>query len=489
MSLHLWEKSSPRWQILVFTVLSVSLGLLLGLTVGRTSNTALLFAIALASIVVLLTIANLEFGLLVFIVLTYLRVSDIAVHNYGAPSLARLFIALLVLSLALRWAVSGHLPKGWLKPAVLVLAYALVIFGSIIYANDFASAQGAAGDFWKDGLITILVVALIQKKGTFRHVVWALILAGIFVGSLSVYQYLTGTFDNTYLGFAEAPVQNIVGETEGNRVAGPIGDPNFYAQILVVLVPLAINRMVNEKSILLKLLAAYGVFIISLSILYTFSRGGVIALLAALIALAFYRPPRLWVTGILVAAVWVALLLMPSTFMDRMSTVTDVLTGEQDVRSEVSFRGRTSEVLSAWYMFLDHPILGVGANNYPVNYQTYARKLGLDNRATLREPHNLFIQIAAETGILGLLVFGSILYYIFRCVYLTRKGFTNIGDRDSFDLIGAFSAALIGYLTAAMFIHGAYPRYFWLLAGIGMALPQVLKHSIQLLEDKDLRSH
>lgn len=489
MSLHLWEKSSPRWQILIFTALSVILGLLVGLTVGRTSNTALLYAIAFASIVVLLTIANLEFGLLVFIVLTYLRISDIAVHNYGTPSLARLFIALLVLSLALRWAVSGQLPKGWIKPAVLVLAYALVIFGSIIYAADLASAQGAAADFWKDGLITILVVALIQKKGTFRNVVWALIMAGIFVGSLSVYQYLTGTFDNNYLGFAEAPVQNIVGQTEGNRVAGPIGDPNFYAQILVVLIPLAINRMVSEKSILLKLLAGYGVFIISLSILYTFSRGGVIALLAALIALAFYRPPRLWVIGVMVAVVWVAGLLMPSTFIDRMATVTDVLTGEQDPRSEVSFRGRSSEMLSAWYMFLDHPLLGVGANNYPVNYQTYARKLGLDNRATLREPHNLFIQIAAETGILGLLVFGFILYYIFRCIHLTRKGFAKIGDRDTFDLIGAFSAALIGYLAAAMFIHGAYPRYFWLLAGIGMALPQVLKHSFQLLENKGLRSH
>jgi O-antigen ligase len=475
MSLQHLENNPQRWPMLVFSALAIIIGFSIGTAVGISPSVYYLIAIALFMVLVLLSIANLELGLLVFVVITYLRVSDIAVHDYGAPSIARLFIVILVFSLIMRWAVTGHFPKGWIKPAVLVLVYGLVIFGSSLYAAEYTSAQEAAADFWKDGLITILIVALIQKKSTFRKVIWALLLAGIFVATISVYQYNTGTFDNNYLGFAEAPVLNIIGETEGNRVAGPIGDPNFYAQILVVLVPLAINRMLAEKSIWLKLLAGYGILIITLTILYTYSRGGVIALIAALIALAFYKPPRLGWLGIMLAIGVVAILFMPASFMDRMSTITDVISGEQDVRSEVSIEGRTSEMLSAWYMFLDHPILGVGANNYPTNYQTYARKLGLDNRATLREPHNLFLEVAAETGLFGLMVFGYILYYIFKSIQRTRSGFTQLGDHQFVDLIGAFSAGLIGYLTAAMFIHGAYPRYFWLLAGIAMALPQVLQ--------------
>lgn len=489
MSLHLWEKSSPKWYSVIFAVLAIIAGAAIGVSVAGGVNPTWLIAIVLGLILAVMTISNLEFGLLVFIVLTYLRVSDIAVHEYGAPSIARIFIGLLVGALVLRWAVTNEFPRGWVKPAVLVIAYGIVIFGSILYANDFASAQAAAADYWKDGLITVLVVALLQNRRTFRAVIWALILAGIFVASISVYQYLTGTFDNNYWGFAEAPLQNIVGETEGNRVAGPIGDPNFYAQILVVLVPLAINRMVNEKKVFLKILAGYGAVVITLAIFYTFSRGGLVALLGALVALAFYRPPKLRVVIVMVAVMWVVVLLMPDLFMERMRTVTDVITGKGDVQSEVSMRGRSSEMLSAWYMFVDHPILGVGANNYPINYQTYSRKLGLDNRATLREPHNLFIQVAAETGILGILIFGFILYYIFRCLFVTRRAFSEEGDREYFDLVGAFSAALIGYLIAAMFIHGAYPRYFWLLAGIGMALPQIVKHQDHIYEGKGLRSH
>ncbi len=475
MTLTHWESPSPRWLIVLFAILAIVIGALIGMAVGISPSIYLLFAATLFLVIVLLTLTNLEFGLLVFIVLTYLRVSDIAVHNYGAPSIARIFIAILVGSIFLRWAVTGHFPKGWLKPAVLVLAYALVIFGSILYASDIASAQASAADYWKDGLITILMVALIQKKSTFRYVIWALILAGIFVASISVYQFNTGTFDNNYWGFAEAPLLNLVDQTEGNRVAGPIGDPNFYAQILVVLVPLAINRMIFEKRTLLKVIAGVGVLVFILAILYTYSRGGIIALIAALVALAIYRPPRLPVVGIFIAIFAVAMLMMPDAFLDRMGALTGVLSGEQNTKSEVSIRGRTSEMLSAWYMFIDHPILGVGADNYPVNYQTYARKLGLDNRATLREPHNLFLEVAAETGLLGLLIFGYILFYIFQCIHRARSGFAQLGDDSFFDLIGAFSAGMIGYLTAAMFIHGAYPRYFWLLAGIAMALPQVLQ--------------
>ena len=39
----------------------------------------------------------------------------------------------------------------------------------------------------------------------------------------------------------------------------------------------------------------------------------------------------------------------------------------------------------------------------------------------------------------------------------------------------AFGIGLLGYLTAALFVHAAYPRYFWLLVGIALALPQTAR--------------
>lgn len=476
MTTQFWEKILFRWRVLIFGALAIALGFLIGIGVGLTPNIFLPIAAGLGSVVAILSLTNLEFGLLVFIIITYLRVSDIAVNYYNAPSIARPFFFLLVVAVVLNWAITKKNPKGWLTPAVLILAYGLIIFGSIFYATDFSSAQAAADDYWKDGLIAVLVAALIQKKSTFRHVIWALLLSGIFVGTISVIQYLTGTFSNTYFGFAQAPLLQIVGETQGNRVAGQIGDPNFYAQIMVVLVPLAINRMLSEKSTILKLLAGYGLLVISLTIIFTFSRGGFFALLTALLVLAFYRPPRLPLLVIFLAGAWVIILLLPSSFLDRMGTITDLLSGQQDVRTESSFRGRASELIAAWQMFADHPIMGVGIKNYPAYYLQYSRQLGLDSRTTQREPHNLFLEIAAETGIMGLLAFGSILFFIFRYVNYARKSLEKSGDIDFKDLVGAYSASMIGYLAAAMFIHGAYPRYLWLLAGIAFALPNIVKN-------------
>ena len=483
MSVQLLEKHPSRTHIWIFTLIAVILGAVIGVVVGKVVNGYLLLAVAVSIVVGLLTIANLEFGLNVFILLTYLRLSDILVHNYNAPSIARAMIVLLLVTIGLRWAISGHLPKGWIKPTILVAIYAIVIFGSILYAANFVSAQEAAADYWKDGLITILVVALLQNKKIFRQVVWTLIIAGIFMSVISVYQYNTGTFSNNYFGFAESAVQNIVGETEGNRVAGPIGDPNFYAQILVVLVPLALDRFLNEKSTMLKILAAVGAIVITLTVFYTFSRGGFLALLVALAAFAVYKKIKLYQILILVIIVSLLLVMMPNTFLSRMGTIPDVLTGQMDTRSEVSFRGRASEMLSALYMFMDHPVLGVGVNNYPEYYQYYARQFGLDTRAEAREPHNLFLQVAAETGLLGSMIFGAILVFCFLAIQQARKGFRNLQDKNTYDLIGAFSSGLIGYLAASMFIHGAYPRYLWLLVGIALALPQILKTEKQTREN------
>src|SRR5581483_3426456 len=56
-------------------------------------------------------------------------------------------------------------------------------------------------------------------------------------------------------------------------------------------------------------------------------------------------------------------------------------------------------------MFLDSPLVGVGAGNYPLLYPEYSRDLGVVAVASEFYPHNLYLQVAAETGTLGLLTF------------------------------------------------------------------------------------
>jgi hypothetical protein len=59
--------------------------------------------------------------------------------------------------------------------------------------------------------------------------------------------------------------------------------------------------------------------------------------------------------------------------------------------------------------------------------------------------------------------------------------------KDMTSMVSAFAIGLLGYMVASIFVHAAYPRYFWLLAGIVMALPQLSAETIKSRSTK-LRS-
>jgi hypothetical protein len=70
-------------------------------------------------------------------------------------------------------------------------------------------------------------------------------LSASFVSLLSTYQNLTGNTTQTFFGLANAPIHQIVDEFDSVRVTGPLDDPNFYAQTLLMVLPLTIYRAVT----------------------------------------------------------------------------------------------------------------------------------------------------------------------------------------------------------------------------------------------------
>jgi O-antigen ligase len=74
----------------------------------------------------------------------------------------------------------------------------------------------------------------------------------------------------------------------------------------------------------------------------------------------------------------------------------------------------TAERLAHWiaglHMFLDHPVLGVGIGNYPDAYPKYFITIFT---TSLGHAHNYYINIAAETGSIGLIAFLLFLLAVF----------------------------------------------------------------------------
>ncbi len=471
---------AARWnlskeQIVLGTaVVAAAVGLAVGFLAGFIGQPLYLFGALAAVGIGLLTLFKIEFGLLALIIITYTRLSDVLVQFHGAPSVAKLFVPALLLVVFARWLILQKKPAPWTKTAVLLGVYGLVGFASLLYAADAAAAQSALSDYVKDALIVLVIVMILQRGESFRRVIWALLASGIFLATITTFQHLTGTFTNAYGGFAQAEVQQIIGETNDFRIAGPLSS-NFYALILVPLVPLAIDRLWHEKSNWLRLLAGWALLVTVLSIIFTYSRGGFLALVVVVFLMLLRMKLNPWFLAALVVGGLIVWQFLPAQYTDRIGTLSSLFGGDSGVATDVSFRGRLSETTAAWLMFLDHPIQGVGLANYNANYQAYSQNLGLDPRLEARSAHSLYLEVAAETGIMGLMAFGAILWVLFRGLWQANLIFKKADLPDYANLTIALAIALVGYLVGSIFLHLAYARYFWLFIGLGLAVPNVAR--------------
>src|ERR1051325_5223827 len=198
------QSSSRKSSAFLFIALAVLFGIAAGMACNCINNPVYVL-VALASLIgFVASVASVEFGLLLLVFITYTRFSDVAVHNYDAPSIAKSFIVLLLIAIFIRWAISNDRPRGLLLPMMMVAAYGLVGFSSLLYAPYKDLVLLSLSNYVKDALIAIVVVALLRRPEQFRHVIYTLLVIGIFIGSLSVHQYLTKNFGSDYGGFAVA---------------------------------------------------------------------------------------------------------------------------------------------------------------------------------------------------------------------------------------------------------------------------------------------
>ena len=87
--------------------------------------------------------------------------------------------------------------------------------------------------------------------------------------------------------------------------------------------------------------------------------------------------------------------------------------------------------------------------------------------------------MTAETGLLGLAVFGLLLWQMYSGLLKAQRALRAADRAELADIVVAFTIGITGYLTHAVFIHGAYPRFFWLLVGIAFAAPLVARAEAQ----------
>jgi O-antigen ligase len=404
--------------------------------------------------------------LLLFIL--YTRISDVGISYHGLPSIAQPLVLLLAGALFVRRTAMGgarglaSLTGVWSAAAL----YLAVLFASAVWAPNGNAAVQDGINLLKNLLIVYVIAETFETPRSLRLGIWVLIGAGAVLAGLSVLQAVTHTYGNSYLGLAQAPVRQITAGASGERSSGPIGDPNFYSLILAALIPLALMRLRDERAPLLRSAALVALALLLAAQVLTYSRGGLIALLAMAVLyvpLARVRPRHL-ALGLLVLLPLLSL--VPSAYWQRLSLLGAGITGTGQVDASVQKRAASQQI--ALEMFADNPIGGVGAANYPDTYFPYA--LRLDSPEAANYAHDLYLQIGAETGLLGLVTFGASMLLVVGAVWRRRTLAAREDDRLTEGMATSCLLSLATYLVGSAFLPAAYPRYLWLLVGLAVAV-------------------
>jgi len=366
-----------------------------------------------------------------------------------------------------------------------LLSFFVIMAASFFVATDKSKASRTIIDMGKDILIIYCFLFSVRNFSVWKGIVWVVILTTCGLCLLGLYQEVTGNYSQTFFGLASVQNEKVFSASLTPRQSGPINAPNMWGQILIAVMPLVLYRVLHEKNRWTKLLAIGISGIVLVAILNTYSRGAYLGLFVVIALIVIEKRPNLMGLIASMGLVIIVIMNLPPTYVERFQSLSFLTPGsENGIYQDASFRGRGSEMLTGLYMFEFHPLLGVGAGNYSTNYLKFAQLVGLEFRAEQREPHSLYIQFLAETGILGLTAFIGVLYFLFIALNRAKKLISH-SPRDLYLLpwVNSIQVSITGYLTASFFLHGAYIRYFWILVALAITAIQ-LTDEIQIGTDK-----
>lgn len=261
--------------------------------------------------------------------------------------------------------------------------------------------------------------------------------------------------------------------------AGSSYDTNDLAYILVTSLPITVAfayGTLGKKRLLLLAAAA----LMLLAALLTQSRGG---LLGAIVATSFLilRPysgdgRNLWkvlMAGLLVLVAGYSLFsALPHDVQRRFATLGAL---ESDYNLE---EGNLTGRMSIWRRGMNAAVtrpIGYG----PLTFQ----QVDLMEGGKYKAPHNSYLQIAVELGLLGLLLFLRLYYLSWRTMLSLKKFLANFpGDLDSQttkELVAisvGIRASLLANMVAGFFLSQAYSGLLWTLFAVCAAISTLMSN-------------
>ena len=238
------------------------------------------------------------------------------------------------------------------------------------------------------------------------RIVWLAILGGAAAAVWSVYSHYYGA------GFAQHQLRATL--SSGNEAV----NPNRLGSCLLIPLSLTLARSVSARQQWARILALGLLAIVSLGPILTMSRG---AILSAVVTttIFFWRLNSLKLKSVK-PAIRRFILVMIVLALVAAATVPAGLVE----RFEQSATDRGAGRLDIWAVGVaileDYALFGAGLDNFPVVYNQYAGYAPHQEFSPDRDPHNVYLGVSVEEGVVGLFLFVMALRTQFKIVSKVR---------------------------------------------------------------------
>ncbi len=474
--------STRRWalstldQPFVHSVIAGGLGAVLGLAVlviaGLPSQWMILFSAALISPFLVMIVRDVRRPLLALIVLDIVLKLDtnflfnekiaaqgaITGFNVSLTSLCLLVLYGLWIGGLLSKQIA--LPKGLWRMALPLAVYLGFVSLSVLWASNVLLALFEINLLLQMFLLFVYLVGTVRTREDVVLLV-GMLMVGVILLSLSlIWVYVTG--HNFNIAGISSGAGTDKSYTRGlhTRPGGTIGSPIDAAAFLELLLASAISIFLTRLKKFYSVLAAIAFCLGGIGLVVTLSRGGWIAFFLSSAILCFFA----WRRGLLSVAIPVLMVVVVALFAFVFQ---DALIGRLTTDDGGSARARIILTELAFQILRDHPLRGIGANNFTVVVKQYLTPTF--NGEWLYAIHNKYLLTWVEDGL------GAMLALLWFLLATIRRGWITWRRKDALlaPLALGLVAGIIGQMThMAVDVYHSRPQVesLWLVAGVVTAM-------------------
>ena len=242
----------------------------------------------------------------------------------------------------------------------------------------------------------------------------------------------------------------------------PIMSHVSYNPFLAFAIYIAINELISGKKISQYKRAIYTFFILTMTfnMFITGGRAGQIMFFVAIILLAFQYFKTSQIKAIYTSVGLIALISITAynispVFHERVQMASNEITSyDANSMLDTSIGLRINFFLNSWEIFNSSPVFGVGTGDFPDEYKKI-NAVNTPNALETSQPHNMYMLILTQLGLIGLISFLWMFYLQFKIALESdNNSLRNIGIAIPilFLTIMWSDSYLLGHYTANLFI-------------------------------------